>query len=262
MSLGIVIKGPEGIVLAAESRVTLTTQVPGGGEVYSNFDNATKLLSFRAPNACIGAVTYGQAAIGIRTVHSLLPEFESNLPGDRLPVEQFATRLSQFFEGQWNTTMPALPQYQGPDITLVVAGFDDGQPYGKVFSFDIPRRPTPLENYANDFGITWGGQREFVDRLIQGFDNRLLSMLQAALSLDQATIENALNTVRPQLQMPLPLQFMALQDHIDLALFFIRTTIAAQALTVGIRGCGGPIDIASITRGETLQFIKKKQAKV
>ena len=45
MSLGIVVEGPEGIVLAAESRVTLTAQTPTG-PLYVNFDNATKVLAF------------------------------------------------------------------------------------------------------------------------------------------------------------------------------------------------------------------------
>ena len=60
-------------------------------------------------------------------------------------------------------------------------------------------------------------------------------------------------------QMPAPIQAMALQDCVDLAIFFVRTTIAAQALTVGIRGCGGPIDVATITRDGGLSFVQQKQ---
>ena len=52
MSLGVAFKGPEGIVLAADSRVTLNTQIqipqaPQGLTsllLPSAFDNATKLL--------------------------------------------------------------------------------------------------------------------------------------------------------------------------------------------------------------------------
>ena len=48
MSLGIAFKGPQGIVLATDSRVTLTGQQPNSkllGEVH--YDNATKLLKVR-----------------------------------------------------------------------------------------------------------------------------------------------------------------------------------------------------------------------
>ena len=47
MSLGIAFKGPEGIVLAADSRVTLTIVEKGKNkdvQRFSTFDNATKLL--------------------------------------------------------------------------------------------------------------------------------------------------------------------------------------------------------------------------
>ena len=64
MSLGIAFKGPEGIVLAADSRVTLTAQVPGRNMLLpATFDNATKLLQI-AGQQYIGVVTYGAGAIG------------------------------------------------------------------------------------------------------------------------------------------------------------------------------------------------------
>jgi 20S proteasome alpha/beta subunit len=75
MSLGIAFKGPEGIVLAADSRVTLTAEMKHGNEkmtLPSTFDNATKLLKIAEHNY-IGVVTYGVGAIGQqepRTAHS------------------------------------------------------------------------------------------------------------------------------------------------------------------------------------------------
>ena len=100
MSLGIVIKSPEGIVLAAESRVTLTVNGQNGQPSHMvNFDNATKLFSFKAPHNHIGVVTYGQAAIGQRTAHSFVPEFESTLPEERLTVAEMAQRISDFLYG-------------------------------------------------------------------------------------------------------------------------------------------------------------------
>jgi hypothetical protein len=64
------------------------------------------------------------------------------------------------------------------------------------------------------------------------------------------------------LQMPVPIQAMPLQDCVDLAVFFIRTTIAAQSLTVGTRGVGGPIDVATVTRRRGLEFIQRKRVRV
>jgi len=259
MSLGIVIKAPEGLVLAAESRLTLTAQTPNAPPLHVNFDNATKLLSFAKPNTSVGVVTYGQAAIGLRTAQSFIPEFEGKLAEDarRLPILEFAQQFSEFYMQQWNAAMPA--DYSGPNMTFVVAGFDDGEPYGKVFIIEIPSIPNPVAQQAGvgEFGITWGGQREIVDRLIQGFDGRLGETFG---KLNLTPEQNALLTpVLNQIQLPIPLQALPLQDCIDLAIFFIRTTITAQKLTVGIRGVGGPIDVATITRQDGLCFVQRKR---
>lgn len=275
MSLGLVIAGPEGLVLAAESRVTLTAQAAGQPPLHVNYDNATKLLSFSAPNTHLGAVTYGQGAIGFRTAASFLPEFEAGLiapaapaPASRrripathaapakLPVAEFTQRLSDFFMEQWRLAMPA--NYAGPDMIFVVGGFDDGQPYGTILEFYVPSRPTPVVKHApGAFGMNWGGQRETVDRIVQGYDAALPGIAQKELGLSDAQRDQLVTALGP-LQMSLPLQAMALQDCVDLAIFFIRTTIAAQRLMVTVRGVGGPIDVATVTRQNGLTFVQRK----
>jgi len=154
MSLGIVIKGPEGVVLAADSRVTLSAQRPDGPMIPVNYDNATKLLSF-PKQPFIGAVTYGVAAIGSRTAHSFLPEFDLKLEETRLKVEFFAKKLSGFFMDLWRNEMPK--NYQGPEMTFIVGGYDIEDAYCKVFLFGIPERPTPEPRNPENFGMTWGG---------------------------------------------------------------------------------------------------------
>jgi hypothetical protein len=259
MSLGIVIKGPEGLVLAADSRVTLTAQTPQGS-LHVNYDNASKLLFFNKPNNFVSAVTYGQAAIGLRTANSFLPEFEAGLSSEeRLPVEDFAKQLSDFFLRQWNEIMPSTEEYEGPNMTFVVGGYNQESPYGDAFLFEIPRQPEPQKQHDNGFGMTWGGQREIVDRLLQGFDNNLIHIVKDELKLEDSRTDSLLQTLQGNLQMPVPIQAMALQDCVDLAVFFINTTVLAQNLTIGIRGVGGPIDVAIITRRDGFKFIQKKE---
>jgi len=260
MSLGIVVKGPEGLVLAADSRVTLQSLQQNQPPIIVNFDNATKLLSFSEPNTFVGVVTYGQAAIGLRTANSFVPEFEERLPTSRkrLKIDDFAKRLSDFFMQQWQAGMPA--DYTGPAMTFVVGGFNEAEPYGRVYLIDIPTHPSPVEQnpQPNEFGITWGGQREFVDRLLRGYDPRLPELIRNALHLDSTQMSELLNTLRP-LQMSTPVQMLALQDCVNLAIFFIRTTIEAQELSIGVRGVGGEIDVATVTRREGLQFVQRKK---
>jgi len=247
-------------VLAAESRLTLTAKSPSG-PLHVNFDNASKLLACSTPNTSIGVVTYGLAAVGLRTAQSYIPEFEAELRDERLSVQEFAELFREFFLRQWEKDMPS--DYKSPSMTFVVAGFNPNEPYGRVFLMELPKAPTPVEQSPapGEFGITWGGQREIVDRLVQGYDHRAMNIIANVLKLkkeQRQEVQDALKTIAMQI----PLAAMPLQDCVNLATLFVRTTIAAQTLTVGLRGCGGPIDVAVITRREGLRFIQRKEISV
>lgn len=261
MSLGIAFKGPEGIVLAADSRVTLTGQLPDGNTlVQAHYDNATKLLKVK-DQLFVGAVTYGLGALGNkepRTAHSYLPEFETELATEkrRLPVKEFATRLGDFFRRQWdeaNTPAGAEP------MVFLVAGFDEGEPYGRVFELSIPTSSTPVEQNAGDFGITFGGQSEIAARLLSGYDPRLEALVRANVHLNAAQTTNLRQKVLQNLAMPIPYQFLPLQDSVDLAIFLIKTTATLQRWAAGIRGVGGAIDVATVTRTDGFTAVQEKQ---
>src|SRR5664280_1707205 len=153
MSLGVAFKGPEGIVLAADSRVTMMAQaiapqvLPGGPAMVaqmipSYFDNARKLLTIKS-QPYVGIVTYGAGAIGQtepRTAHGYMPEFEAHLSVvcdaegvERLSTQRIAQEIGTFFLQQWDSTgmpNPAPPEQQ---MVFLVGGFDDGEPYGHVY---------------------------------------------------------------------------------------------------------------------------------
>jgi hypothetical protein len=264
MSLGIVFKGPEGIVLAADSRVTLTAEMQRGKEkmiLPSTFDNATKLLQIAGQNY-VGAVTYGLGAIGVqepRTAHSFLPEFEDALAKEntgRLSVKDFAAKFKDFFMQQWVSKMPG--DYSGPPMVFLIGGFDPGAPYGTVYKVDIPSNPTPEEQNAGQFGVTWGGQLEYTTRLIKGFDPQLPSVVQSFLKLSDDQRTALQEHLEKTLSSPIPYPFLPLQDCVDLSIFLIRTTVEIQSWMVGVRGVGGAIDVAAITRTDGFKPVQRK----
>lgn len=263
VSIGLIIKGPEGLVLAAESRITLETRNAQGVIINSvTYDNAHKVLCFGkqdSPHSYIGVVTYGLGGINLRSAHSFIPEFQSVLPDKRLTVEEFAKTLSDFFMHQWKNSNDPSP-YQGPPMTFVIGGFNEGEPYGRVYSVSIPQTPIPIEQQPDAFGVTWGGQREIVDRLVSGYDARAIQLAQQTLGLNQDQVKK-LTDALSSLQLNMPIALMPIQDCVDLAVLFIRTTIEGQRLTATIRGCGGPIDIACVTRNEGFRFVQKKEIK-
>jgi hypothetical protein len=270
MSLGIAFKGPEGIVLAADSRVTLNAQiqVPGGPELLlpATFDNATKLLKVKGQDY-VGAITYGAGAISQqepRTAHSFIPEFESSLADtQRLSVQEFAQRLSDFFMARWAAAGMPNPAPPGQDMVFLVGGYDDGAAYGRVFEIFIPSRPAPRETLpAGQFGATWGGQHQIVSRLINGFD--LLApqvardFLHIPVEVTQGQLDPLDVELRTKLAARIPWQFLPLQDCVDLSIFLVRATITLQKWTIDIRGVGGAVDVATITRTQGFNYIQQK----
>ena len=263
MSLGIAFKGPEGIVLAADSRVTLMAQIAGQNvAIPSTFDNATKLLKIEGQKH-VGAVTYGLGALGQkqpRTAHSFIPEFETELAGtDRLSVQEFARKLSDFFMGQWKDQGMPSSVSPGQDMVFLVGGYDLDQPYGRVFELHIPTSPVPQEWHVDSFGMVWGGQKEITTRIISGFDDGLLLATQQFLDLQDAQRDALAQHLREKLQLPIPFAFLPLQDCVDLSVALIRATITMQSFIVGVRGVGGAIDVATITRTEGFRAIHIKE---
>ncbi|HTB93139.1 MAG TPA: hypothetical protein VK728_09935 [Candidatus Sulfotelmatobacter sp.] len=261
MSLGIAIKGPEGVVLAADSRVTMFTQfqpIPNQPPMLipSTFDHATKLLRMRNKKQNhVAAITFGAGAIGMqapRTARSYMPELEGELgDAERMTVAAFALVLSDFFGKRWAESGMPFNLGQQNDMFFYVAGYDEGDPYGKVFTFSIPTAPSPtLAIPDGQFGAAWGGQREITDRLIQGFDPQVPALAEDILAIPPAQRNPGVlyEQLRTRVGAPIPWQFLPLQDCVDLAMFLVRTTIAYQRFTVGIRGVGGATDVATITR--------------
>ena len=260
MSLGVVVKGTDGIVLAADTRISLSALGPSQEvPLQINFDNATKLLSFGNPHKWVGAVTYGVATIENRTAHSLIPELEPTLGEKRLTVVEYAKKISDFFLQRWkDSNMPSSVPANG-GMTFIVGGFGEGEPYGEVFLFNIPRSPCPVpRNEGTNFGISWGGQLEIASRIIQGYDPRLLQFVQDELGIPNETMEEFRQKIRGRLEFRIPYAALPLQDCIDLATFLIRTTITGQNLAIANRGVGGSIEVAAITRTEGLNWVQKK----
>jgi hypothetical protein len=231
----------------------------------ATFDNATKLLRV-AGQKYVGAVTYGVGALGEkqpRTAHSFIPEFEAELAKkhgerERLPVQLFAKELGDFFLERWQSQGMPMQPLPGNQMVFLVGGYDKDEPYGRVFEIFIPLRPTPLERHAGEFGMVWGGQREYVDRLIAGFDPNLPAVVQPILKLNDQQRDELQAQLKAKLQAPIPFQFLPLQDCVNLSTLLIRTTIAIQTFLLGVRGVGGAIDVATITRTEGLKPIQLK----
>jgi hypothetical protein len=253
-------------VLAADSRVTITAQRPGPANTTlllpATYDTATKLLKVTGQNY-VAAVTYGLGALGgaePRTAHSFLPELEEELADSkvgRLGVEDFAKRLGEFYGRQYTALMPV---GSAMDMIFLVGGFDAKAAYGRVFEVKIPSNPDPVEqNPGQQFGPTIGGQTDIIVRMLRGFDQRTVPLAKDHLQLTDPKASALESYLKDKLGLPVPFQFLPLQDCVDLAIFLIRATITMQRWMVDIRGVGGAIDVATIVRTTGFHPVQQKE---
>lgn len=242
--------------------------------VPSYFDNAHKLLTIKG-QPYVGMVTYGAGALGQaapRTAHSFLPEFETHLTGvagvndagdqNRLSTETVAQEVATFYGNQWALNgMPPAPLPPGLQaLEFLIGGFDEGEAYGRIYEVTIPTAPVPVEK--PDFSLTIGGQNDLMGRLVMGYDLRALQLTKDHLGLSDEQTAELLALWRQNLGLPIPYQFLPLQDCVDMSTSIITMTTWVQSWMFGIRGVGGDIDVATITREEGLRHLRQKKVQV
>ena len=249
MSLGVAIAGPEGVVIASDTRVTLTAQPdPNRSPISVNYDNSHKLLTFGEIHNHVAAAVQGQATINGRTIHGWMPEFLHELPAGPLPVGEYAVLLQNFFLNRAAGTPDA-----NRVVEFIVGGVSPGDRYGEI------HRSTNMAGSAysavRDFGMSWGGQTNIVSRLVNGYDPAMPNAI--ANEFPDLKLEEVMKTLGQFKSISFPWESLPLQDCVDLATFFIRTTMAAQRLSVGLRGVGGMVEIVVITPADGLQWLQR-----
>jgi hypothetical protein len=237
MSLIITVYVREGIVMAADSRLTLNfprTAPNGQTHILSitSSDSAKKL--FLAPNN-VGIATCGPADIGGVPIAGFVESFiVEKLKGKSLSAEQVASDLKVYF-GALGVR---------PGTSFHVAGYARVNETldQKLFLVDPAAGLLSQLNPANQQGANWGGEIDVLQRLL----NEVL-LIQAG----------GLNPV-PLPYFGVPFEFFTLQDAIDFAFYGIRSTIDTLRFHAREKTVGGPVDVLVITP-DSSHWIAQKQ---
>jgi hypothetical protein len=271
MTIAISLKVNDGVVLAADSASTLMIQGPTGqsgvGQVYNNANKIVNLCK----GLPIGAITWGQGAIGQSSTSTLLKDLRKRLAGSAKGYEEWAiepesytiadvaARLRNFmFEENYN---PAFRDWaQKPSLGFIVAGYSaSGAPdeYKVEIKNGACDPPTEVRK-SGECGVTWNGEPEAIHRLLFGFSPHLAGVLKNQLQVPPEQIGPTLEILRRALTAPLIADAMPIQDAIDLAEFLVDLTERFSRFTPGAPTVGGPIEIAAITKHEGFKWAKRK----
>ena len=262
MSIVASVKVYDGIVLGAESMTQLIGEIgPGQLGLIKTYPNAKKL--FQIGKFPIGALTYGAGNIGNSSMESMVAQFGKSLNGEELKpftVEGIAKRLLEFMRKAYDERFATVPVEKRPALGLYVAGYgsepDPGP--GSEWEFVLPADSVPRPSRPdNTFGASWRGVSIPFSRLYFGHDPRVFEILQKQLGLSQDKIKELQTQLTTLLVAPVVFDGMPLNDAIGFCKFILETTIGQATYEKGAASCGGPLQIAVITREDGFQWMRR-----
>jgi hypothetical protein len=221
MSLIITVFTNEGLVMAADSRLTLNMPIgvaPNIPTMSIEFSNSTNKLF--CTQGGVGISTCGDAGINGVPIAGFIEEFAAKAGNDKADVVAAAI-LAHF-------------RALNPNLGTIfhVAGYDAAGKQ-RIFVVNVAANSPTEANLKWQQGASWNGETDIVSRIIN----------DCWLSDDngKASIHFPSHVV--------PWNFFSLQDAIDFAVFAMPATIGAIRFQNRLKTVGGPIDLLVVKPG-------------
>ncbi len=242
MSLIVMVYIPEGIVMASDSRqsITIGGTRPTGEEFKVETVNSDAVMkTFLLDQQQVGISHFGQHLLNGVPMASYIKKFIE----EALVATDDVTTIPGKLIGYFRESFPKA------DVGFHVAGYKkEGKssiPY--VYHCHVARNKVERRNARPDgsvrYGATWSGQIDI-----------LTSIVNPVAVKDEKGKEKIV-------QSPAPIVWdaMTLQDAIDFSIYAIRTTIDTMRFQARPKNVGGPIDVLLLTPESLPDWIQKKK---
>lgn len=269
MTVAVVVKVFDGIILAADSATTMTIPTPGG-PVHQVWNTANKVFHLHR-GLPVAAMTWGLGSIESASIATLTKDLRRRLMGndpdnvswslnpDSYTVEEVAQRYIEMFHGELYSTAFA-GSASAPMLGMLVAGYSSGQKQAEAWQvlIDDPATPPAPEQLIGIEGYGWQAfaQPDATERLFNGIDSSLSEAIKSAVG-EPAWTEQVEPLIRQAGRLPLAAP-MPISDAIELAKFLVHTTAQYSHFLWGPDTVGGVIDVAAISRHEGFRWINRK----
>jgi len=271
LTIALVLKVHDGVVLASDSASTLTNQQ---GEVVNVYNNANKIFNLYK-GLPIGSTTWGAGSIGRASICTLSKDLRRRLMGQDMAhadwkidtngytMQEIAISARKFLYEE--IYLPHVAQFtdspKKPDMGYLITGYSAGRDLPEVWQIYIDRQgacPEPVLMQNEQFcGITWNGMRDAVSRILLGFGEALpQALLELGIPVEQ--ISPTVEYIKTKTQACLIDPAMPIQDAIDLAAFLVEASIMFYRFVPGAPTVGGPMEVAAITKHEKFKWIARK----
>jgi|GEM_PF-2794893 len=278
-TVNIVVSTYDGLVVAADSRVTLSDSKKT--RIASDFGQKVKRVGSHVAVTFSGAAHLFDTDTNLRSIGSIVDEYK-NSHGITDTTRTFpwsvTVGLDTLLRSRYNENQ--LLNYKRGLLRFTVCGYDSmGE--RNIYKLGYPdRREVDSGEYQN-FGIfdtslspdgvgaVPGGQTDAWTRLVKGYNPKLSKHnwfreveIITVDSLDSTIVDTTTETEKlnlRDLRYDIRYDLMTLQDAIDFAVFIVRATIEAQRFNqASVQGVGGAIDVAVIT-ADGFQWVQRKK---
>lgn len=260
MTIAIALKIGDGLVLGADSAVTLRN--PGGypDNVYHNAEKVINLVK----GLPLGAVTWGLGGFARRSSTRLAKDLRRRLsdPGhrwwinpERYTVEEVAHRVKEFFRHEHHRAdFPG--GGKGTGFGFMIAGYGPDAAQGEVWSFEVQDDGScngPVPVMMDDInGVVYRGDSEPLHRLMRGWAPATIERF-ASESLPPEEVMQRLDSIAALWNEAMPIQ-----DGIDLVRYLAEVTAGFVRFMARPTTVAPPIDLAVITIHEGFRWVSRK----
>lgn len=234
MSFVITVYVPAGIVMASDSRQSITIESKAAdGRALSKIETVSSdfvYKTFLLEKQKVGINSYGDSLLGKITTESHIKRFSEEVLDDNDDVITIPTKLVEFLRRD----------FPKANTAFHVAGFKRIErksiPY--MFHCHVEKNTIERKNVVSNtdkvaYGATWGGQADIIASLLQPTPG--------------------------QPKPPVIWDAMTVQDAIDFAIYALRTTIDTMRFQARRKNVGGPVDVLLLSPDEPPRWIQRKE---
>jgi len=264
MTIALSLKVNDGIVIASDSATSLMVYNPDGNlRVQYIYENSNKIFNLYK-GLPIGAISWGAGSIGQASTSTLAKDFRERITQcidrDDYTIEEIANHFKSFIYNE--NYLDAFKEWrEKPNMGFMVVGYSAKRPLAEEWKIDIDKNGNCHGPYQvrqeHEVGCTWNGEPEAITRIFTGVSPGMASVLKEC-GIEEKKIQEIINASSEKLTVPFVTPAMPIQDAINLAEFFVDTTIKFSLYEPGPSTVGGPIEIAAITKHEGFKWVKRK----
>ncbi len=259
MTIAVIMQVNDGLVLGTDS-ASIIVGPDGHGKqaAYHVYFNADKIFNL-IKGSPIGCITWGNGSIGNASIATLVKDFrkenQKSYNGNNIEVQSIANSFKDFISKKIKKE-----KVEGDLIGFIIAGYSKNLNTPEIYLMeaidDKVKGPRQI-NKDEPVAITWRGDTENTTRLLLGMSQDMGKLLEDS-GLNRNKIEEIIGNIKENMQLPIGVSAMPIQDAIDFVDFIIEFNCKLSKFTAGVQNIGGPIDLAVITKHEKFKWISRK----